>query len=423
MSSDTETTRRTIVFITQVYPPDAAAVGQQIADAASDLVARGNRVIVYTANRGYDEPNVHYPSHEIRDGVIVRRLPFSSFGKGSLAIRLVGGLFFLFQACLRALFMPGLSRVVFTTAPPLSPLAIACFSILRPLQMIYWVMDLNPDQLIEMGILAPTSVPARLLDWANRFILRRAAAVIVCDDHMARRISAKHDPGERLHVVTPWAQEDHLRSVPHADNPFRATHFQNGRRVVMYSGNHALTNPLDTLLDAVRRLSDEPRLQFAFVGGGIGKQRVDTMTSTDVVSLPYQPLAQLEYSLSAADVHVATIGAGMVGIVHPCKVYGAMAVGRPLLTFGPEECHLADLSRAGIGWHVPQGDVSQAEQVLRSIAAMPAEQLQEMGRRAQILLRDKFDSRMLRARVSDVIEGSPASLANGHPLPPLPDRS
>ena len=37
-------------------------------------------------------------------------------------------------------------------------------------------------------------------------------------------------------------------------------------------------------------------------------------------------LATLRESLSAADVHVVSLGADMVGIIHPCKVYGAMAV-------------------------------------------------------------------------------------------------
>jgi len=43
---------RTFVFLSQVYVPDPAAVGQHLADAAEELVRRDNRVIVYTASRG-----------------------------------------------------------------------------------------------------------------------------------------------------------------------------------------------------------------------------------------------------------------------------------------------------------------------------------------------------------------------------------
>ena len=40
-----------------------------------------------TANRGYDDPTRKYQSRELRDGVDVRRVPFSSFGKASVPVR------------------------------------------------------------------------------------------------------------------------------------------------------------------------------------------------------------------------------------------------------------------------------------------------------------------------------------------------
>jgi glycosyltransferase involved in cell wall biosynthesis len=221
---------------------------------------------------------------------------------------------------------------------------------------------------------------------------------------MAARVRAKHDPGSRLHVVTPWAHDDEIRSVPHEKNPFRAEHGFTGRRVVMYSGNHALTNPLDTLLDASELVRDDARLRFAFIGGGVGKQQVEARHGENIVSLPYQEMSVLQYSLSAADVHVATIGDGVVGIVHPCKVYGAMAAGRPLLTFGPAKSHLADLAESGIGWHVPTGDVGRAVEILRTIADMPDEELQAMGRRARDLLDREFNSADLRDRLCEIVE-------------------
>ena len=60
----------------------------------------------------------------------------------------------------------------------------------------------------------------------------------------------------------------------------------------MYSGNHSPSNPLSTLLEAARRLRDEPRMVFLFVGGGAGKREVeDAMAGCpNVRSLPYEPL-------------------------------------------------------------------------------------------------------------------------------------
>jgi glycosyltransferase involved in cell wall biosynthesis len=209
-----------------------------------------------------------------------------------------------------------------------------------------------------------------------------------------------------MHVVSPWAPDECFEPVSRDRNPFRAAHAFGTRRVIMYSGNHALTNPLSTLLSAAERLSEDPRLIFVFVGGGAGKAEVEGRRLPNVLSLPYQPLDQIQYSLSAADVHVVTIGPGMVGIVHPCKIYGAMAVGRPILSFGPDRSHVADIVRQGIGWHFEHGDVEGAVAALRAIASLPSEALEAMGTRAQAILNEQFDSRTSRARVCDIIETS-----------------
>jgi hypothetical protein len=396
----------TILFITQVYPPDPAAVGQQLADVAADLAARGRSVTVLTADRGYDDPAIRYPRRETREGVRIVRLPWSSLGKRSMFVRLAGGLSFIMQATLRALFTRRLARVVVTTVPVMSPVAGAALARILRAGVIYWIMDLNPDQLVALGVVRKGSLLVRALDWCNVALLRRATAVIVCDEYMAKRVRDKVDPGDRLHIATPWAHDQHLEPVSHDANPFRLAHVAAGQRAVIYSGNHALTNPLATLLDAAARLVDDPRLTFLFVGGGAGKMEVESRQLPNVVSLPYQPLEQLKYSLSAADVHVVTIGPAVVGIVHPCKIYGAMAVGRPILAFGPRHSHVADIVTQGIGWHLEHGDVEGAVATLRLIADMPSETLAAMGERGRTMVHARYDGRSSRSRVCDMIEAA-----------------
>src|SRR5438128_12472731 len=88
----------TLLIFTQVFVPDPASVGQHIADVAFELVRRGYKVRVYTADRGYDDPSVRYPRREILNGVDVRRMPFSSFGKKSIFTRVLGTASFMIQA-------------------------------------------------------------------------------------------------------------------------------------------------------------------------------------------------------------------------------------------------------------------------------------------------------------------------------------
>ena len=174
--------------------PDPAAVGQQLADVAADLARRGHSVTVFTADRGYDDPSIRYSRNERRDGVRVIRLPWSSFGKRSMLVRSLGGISFLLQATFRALFARGVTHIVVTTVPPMSPFSGAVLAMARSAGVIYWIMDLNPDQLLELGVVRRESAVIRVLDWFHRTLLRRAAAVIVCDHYMAARVRARFDP-------------------------------------------------------------------------------------------------------------------------------------------------------------------------------------------------------------------------------------
>ncbi len=397
--------RRTFLVLSQVYVPDPAAVGQHMADAAAELVRRGHRVVVLTSDRGYDDPSVQYPRREIIDGVEVRRIPLASFGKSSIAMRLLGGASFTVQAIARSLSVRPLDAILVSTAPPMASVAAVAIGTLRRAAIKYWVMDLNPDQLIALEVIRESSLVARIFDWLNRLVLRRASDVVVLDRFMAARVNRKLDVRAKLTVIPPWPHQDHLEAIDHRENPFRRRHGLDGKLVVMYSGNHGPSNPIATLLHAAKRLGDLPDLIFLFVGGGIGKKEVDEAAGPAIRSLPYQPLHDLKYSLSAADVHLVTVGDAVVGIVHPSKVYGALAVARPVLLLGPEQSHVGELVREhDIGWRVSHGDVDGAEQVLRRIAGASPAELAAKGAHAKALVSSRLSKAELCGRFCDVIE-------------------
>jgi hypothetical protein len=397
--------RSTLLILSQVYPPDAASVGQHMADVASSMAARGHRAVVLTADRGYDDPAQRFPRREWLGGAEVRRLPFSSFGKRSIGMRVLGGLSFALQAVWISLRLGPIDGVLVSTSPPLTQLAGLLVSRIRRVPLTLWVMDLNPDQMVALKLLRPGHPVVKAFDWLNRRVLARARDVIVLDRFMAARVLAKLDVGDKLTVLPPWPHEDHVAPTPKEGNPFRREHGLDGKFVVMYSGNHGPSNPLMTALDAALRLRDDPRFAFVFVGGGIGKAEVDAVAGPTILSLPYEPLERLRYSLSAADVHLVTLGDAVVGIVHPCKVYGAMAVARPILLIGPDQSHVGDLlAREEIGWRIAHGDVDGLVRLLRSLADEDGSQLLEMGQRARQALQGGLSKAELCGRLCDILE-------------------
>ena len=380
-----------------------------MADAVEALAARGFRVRVVTSGRGYDDPSARYAPREHHEGVEIYRVPCASFGKRNLFFRLAGAMSFVVQAMVRGVLGARPSAILVTTVPPMGALAALIVAAVRRTPVVYWVMDLNPDQAVALGRVGENSILVTLMEALNRSILRRAAALVVLDRFMQARVSSKTTIKGRVTVLPPWPHEEFISPVDHASNPFRKAQGWEGKLVVMYSGNHGPSNPVDTLLEAAVLMREEPKVVFAFIGGGVGKADVEeTIRRHDlknVVSLPYQPREQLRYSLSAADIHVVTLGREMVGIVHPCKIYGAMAAGRPVILIGPERSHASDILALDlIGWRVEHGDAEGLVRLLKSLQMGEPEELHEMGRRAQGIIAEHFSKEKLCGAFCDEVE-------------------
>jgi colanic acid biosynthesis glycosyl transferase WcaI len=401
--------QRTILVISQVYVPDPTSVGQHMHDAAAELARRGYRVLVLAASRGYDDPSRKYPRRETLDGVTIRRLSLSSFGKKSIKIRLLGQSLFLLQVMVRGLFTRRLDRILVSTSPPMASIAAVFIRFFRRVPVTFWAMDINPDQIVAMGHASEGSFIVRVFDALNRAILKRARGVVALDCYMAARLEDKTPGGDHMAIIPPWPHESVLEPVSHNENPFRKEQGLDGKFVVMYSGNITPAHSVETILEAARRMKDHSRLVFLFIGGGNGKKLIDEFIAehhlSNVRTLPYQPMDMIKYSLSAADVHLVSMGAEMVGIVHPCKIYGAMTVARPILLLGPRESHAGELlDQFQMGWQIDHGDVEAAQRTLEDIAAASEPELAEMGDRGREGIQQQLSMKQLCGKFCDVVE-------------------
>ncbi len=228
---------------------------------------------------------------------------------------------FQLQCLIIGLFTPQLGCVLFSTSPPMIGLVATILRRARGVPITYWAMDLNPDQLIAQRGSAerrrrPDAGVGQPVDPPQRLARRRGRRLHGQSD------SAPQPLAHKLIVSPPWTHSPHVQLIPHDRNPFRQRHGLAGQFVLMYSGNHS-PNPLTTVLQAALRFRDDDGVRFLFVGGGLGKREVEEFIErhrlTNACSLPYQPLSRSDPV--AADVHLVTLGEGMVGIIHPCKVY------------------------------------------------------------------------------------------------------
>jgi hypothetical protein len=336
-----------IALINQAFHPDVVSSGQHLADLACRLAQRGHQVTVIASRRGYDDPRKVFPKRESWHGATILRISNTAFGKAAKWMRAANFATFLASCCWRLCRLPRQDVVLAMTSPPLVSVLAAWFARIRGARLCYWVMDLNPDEAVAAGWLAPCSLAAKWLERFSRFSLRQASAVVVLDQFMRKRILDKGIEERKLTIIPPWSHDSEVRFDTEGRGRFRKANCLENKFVVMYSGNHSPCNPLATVLAAAKQLVGHEEIAFCFVGGGAEFSRVKQFAAQEklpnISCLPYQPLDELAGALSAADLHLVVLGDPFVGIVHPCKVYNILRVGAPLLYIGPKPSHVSEI--------------------------------------------------------------------------------
>jgi len=350
-----------ILILNQAFYPDVVSTAQHASDLATGLIQAGHEVTVVCSSRGYDDPGARFPQRELWNGVNIIRIRSTGLGKGARWRRASDFGTFVASCTFRLWSLPQFDVVVAMTSPPLISFLATLAVPGRARRLVFWSMDLNPDEAIAAGWLRAKSPVARVLSRMLLYSLRRADRIVALDRFMRDRIRAKGIPAEKVLVVPPWAHDDRVRFDPAGREDFRARYKLSDRFVVMYSGNHSPCHPLETLLQAAERLAENDNVAFCFVGGGSEfgkvKERARKNGLRNVLCLPYQPMELLSRSLSAADLHVVVMGDQFVGIVHPCKIYNVLAVKKPFLYIGPNESHVTDIIGQSSAYVSSHGDV------------------------------------------------------------------
>jgi colanic acid biosynthesis glycosyl transferase WcaI len=335
-----------VLLLNQCFWPDIVATAQQLTGVARALAERGHKVTVIAGRRGYDDAALRFPRRECWNGIEIIRLPSISLGKRSRWRRALNFASFSVAATFRLILIRPQDTVIALTSPPLISWLASLFTRLKGGRMIFWVMDLNPDEAIAAGWLEQDSTPARILARLSQRSMQHAEKIIVLDRFMKERITAQGIPEPKIEVIPP-SRDDSVVYDEKGREAFRLRHGLSEKFVVMYAGNHSPCHPLQTLLEAAKKLQPRDDIVFCFGGGGseLGKVKdfVRTNQLENIRCLPYQPQAELPALLSAADLHVVIMGAAFAGIIHPCKIYNIMAIGSPFLYIGPQESHVADI--------------------------------------------------------------------------------
>ena len=337
-----------------------------LSGVAFGLAARGHQVSVITSRLRYDDPTVKLCAHARVDGVDVRRVFTSHFGRESTLGRFVDYLTFHISVSVHLLMnLRAGDIVVVKTDPPLLSVPVVLIARMKRAVAVNWLQDLFPEVLEAAGMRLGPAVVHKALIYVLRALrnwsLRMARWSVVIGEHMRENLIRNGIAAESLVLIGNWADTDSIRPICADDNPLRAAWgYRTDQVVIGYSGNMGVAHSLMSIVEAATLLREHPRIRFLFIGDGHYRAALEAQTVelglTDIIQFqPYQPSERLAESLSVADVHLISLRASMEGLIVPSKFYCIAAAGRPMVFMGAADGEIARLiAQAKCGTRIPE---------------------------------------------------------------------
>ena len=298
------------------------------------------------------------PRRLVHNGVKIVRVRSTSYERSRLFARASNYATYLSSSLLQGLRVRRPDVVLCMTDPPIvANIALVVARRYRaPLVVIS--QDVFPEIAAELKRLENPVVMSVLRRLVGLY-LRRADRIVAIGETMRTRLEEKGAPADRLRVISNWIDTERLEPREKANAWAKHARLE-GKFVVMHSGNVGHAQDLDSLVRAGTFLRDLDDLQIMIIGMGARHAELVALAKLheldQVRFLYYQAREDLPNSLSAADVHVVGLASGLAGYVVPSRLYGILAVAKPVIVAADEESETAQVVRGiGCGLVVPPG--------------------------------------------------------------------
>ncbi|MBR8831640.1 MAG: hypothetical protein N5P05_001079 [Chroococcopsis gigantea SAG 12.99] len=333
-----------ILLYSYNYHPEPIGIAPLMTELAEGLVKRGHQVRVVTAVPWYPA-NCIPPEYEgklyqkeARNGVNIQRCFVWIKGQRNLKNRILFELSFVFLSFFQALrgWRP---ELIFLTVPGL-PVAVpaALIGTIYRAPIILNLQDILPDAAVQVGLLKNKNI-IRVFAALEAFAYHSATKISVISDGFTKNLLGKSVPAEKIVEISNWVDVNFVKPLPKEESYFRQENGLQGKFVVLYSGNIALTQPLETLIDAAALLTHIPDLAVVIVGKDDALIRLEKYRQKrgahNLLLLPFQPREKLPEMLAAADISMVLQKRNVISFNMPSKIQVLLASGRPIIASVP----------------------------------------------------------------------------------------
>ncbi len=388
--------RKNLLIYAHYYYPDVASTGQILTELAEGLNDTFHTTVICTVPSYTGRISRYYRKHkyyyENINGVDVLRIRVPEFRK-SFAVSRVFNILSYFFSAIFATFRVEHQDYVFTISQPpiLGGLLGVIGKHIKKAKLIYNIQDFNPEQVKAVDFTHNKLILSTMM-LLDKYSCKQANKVIIVGRDMIETLQKRFQEMIPYAYINNWINEEEIYPLQ-KDNvhvlEFKRKYGLENKFVIMYSGNIGLYYDLTNILKTIEKFKKLEDIAFAFIGEGSVLDELYTYKEihqlSNVVFIPYQPKNELIYSLNAGDIHFVVNAKGIKGVSVPSKLYGVMAVGKPVLGImekGAEARLIVEEAKCGIC--VEPGNYEAIEKLIGDyIKLRNTEELKKMGVRGR----------------------------------------
>lgn len=379
-----------ILIYSYNYHPEPIGIAPLMTELAEGLVRRGHEVRVVTGMPNYPERRI-YPGYqnklyltEERNGVVIQRSYIWVRGpKPGLLDRLLLDSSFIATSLVQA-FNGWRPDLIFATVPPLLvSIPVGLYAVARRCPVILNIQDIVSEAALRVKLVNPNGFVIKTAKFVEQLTYEKVNRISVIADGFVNKLVELGIPKDKIVYIPNWVDTNFIKPLSKTNNSFRIKYQLENKFVVLYSGNIALTQGLETVIKAAKLLEPIPEISFIIAGEQEALQNLEKACqehqAENVILIPLEPREKLPEMLAAADVGLVVQKRQVTAFNLPSKIPVLLASGCAIIGSVPDTGTAKDvILKSGGGIVVPPEDAQSLAQAITDLHKNPA-QLDALG--------------------------------------------
>lgn len=359
--------KKDILFLCQYFYPEYISSATLPFDTAKSLATAGYKV---GALCGYPKEYAlikeQVSTKETVDSIEIHRLKYLQLSRAKLLGRLLNYFSFSLAVLFHICEMRKYRYVIVYSNPPVLPALCVLAKKLFRTKFIFVAYDIYPEIAIKTGAITASSFISRFMKKLNSSIYKNVEKVVALSTEMKEFILEHREiRQDRIEVIPNWYENETEQKL--SDDSFSEKLV--GKMVISYFGNMGICQDIDTIMQTMVLLKNNPEVYFLFAGHGSKKEELRAFVNKENIKnaevLDFLHGEDYLSALRSSSCAIVSLAPGITGLCVPSKSYAYLMSRLPVIAILDDSELVRDLVTYEAGFTIKNGEAEKlAEQIL-----------------------------------------------------------